>query len=235
MALSLKILIQVDISGGSLWFTDKTGQYDVDNNDTGWGAPNVELNQSALVWSLVRNTIDDGKVKVNPVGADIIYDDGAANNEEKTVEFAYANDGWYSLTFFRLPVSNNDNDIIGGGNVVEGDYYYSTQTQKVSQIVSGLPVEVEDFEDMVGNVDITQVTCEEMFYSRLAIKINDLYKNYRNIRNKKGGDYKEARNALAQVTDIREDIRGADYAFRSGLTTEAQDIIETAITRYDIK
>jgi hypothetical protein len=87
---------------------------------------------------------------------------------------------------------------------------------------------------MVGNVDITQVVCEEIFYSKLAIKANDLYKAYQVIRDKKGGDFKEARNALEMVTDLREDIRGADYAFRSGLTTQAQDIIETALTRYDI-
>ena len=87
---------------------------------------------------------------------------------------------------------------------------------------------------MVDDGTVVQVKCEEMFYSKLAIKTNDLYKVYRDIRDKKGGDYKEARNALAEVTDIREDIRGADYAFRSGLTMEGQDIIETAITRYDI-
>ena len=233
MALGLKILIQVDISGGSLWFTDKTGEYDLTTNDTGWGAPNKELSESALVWSVVRNAMA-GDEKVSPVSFDVFYDNIAGNTDETIVEFAYGLDGWYTITMFRLPVSNNNLDIIGGGTLVEGDYYYSTLTSVVSQLISGSPVVVTDFEAMVGDVDITQVTCEEIFYSKLAIKANDLYKVYQAIRDTKGGEYKESRNALLDVTDLREDIRGADYAFRSGLTTQAQDIIETALTRYDI-
>jgi hypothetical protein len=233
MALGLKILIQVDISGGSLWFTDKTGEYDVTTNDTGWGAATKELSESALVWSVVRNAMA-GDEKISPVSFDVSYDDGAGNADETIVEFAYGLDGWYTITMFRLPVSNNNSDIIGGGTLSEEDYYYDTQTGLVSQLISAAPVVVDDFEVMVGNVDVVQVTCEEIFYSKLAIKTNDLYKIYQAIRDTKGGDYKESRNALAEVTDIREDIRGADYAFRSGLTTQAQDIIETALTRYDI-
>lgn len=238
MALGLKVLLQLDISGGSIWITDKTGEYVVASNEGGWGVagtPNPDLAQSALVWSVVRNDLA-GKQKVQPVSFDTFHDNSALNIDETTVEFAYLNDGWYTMTMFRLPVSADGVNKLEGGTLVEGEYYLSTDTNNsgVKQIVSGSPEDVEDYEVMVDDITVVQIKCEEMFYSKLAIKSNDLYKEYRDIRDKKGGDYKDARNKLAEVTDIREDIRGADYAFRSGLTTEGQDIIETAITRYDI-
>lgn len=241
MALALKVLIQQDISGGSIWLTDKTGEYASPDNEGGWGAagtPNPDLGDSALVFSVVRNT-QAGKEKVSPVSSGVYFNDAALNTDEITFEFRYLMDGWHSISFFRLPVSADGVNTEEGGVLSDLDYYYDNApgNNEVRQLDAGETLGykvIDDYEEMIDNVDIVQITCEEMFYNKLAIKKNDLYKSYRDTRDKKGGQYKETRNYLEYVLDIHEDIRGADYAFRSGLMTEAQDIIETAVTRYKI-
>lgn len=239
MALGLKLLIQQDITGRSIWLTDKTGTYDVTTNPTGWGVENLaEQDQSALVFHVIRNA-EAGAEDVSAVSVDAYHNNLAADDDEATVEFNYLMDGWHTLTFFRLPVSDTGVNTIDTTPVAlsEGDYFYYTGGSNANQVhkkVGSNNVLVTDYSEMIGNGDIVQVTCEAIFYNKIAIKANDKYKEYRDERDKRGRDSKNAVKLLHDVLDLREDIRGADYAFRSGLTTQAQDIIETTIDEYDI-
>ena len=92
MALELKFLVQIDVSGDFLWVTDTTGAYSVDN-DTGWGAPNPEQNQSAVVSHVVRRAQDNENnsedVALVPVNADVIYDPSAANDKQNQIQYTF--------------------------------------------------------------------------------------------------------------------------------------------------
>ena len=237
MGLALKQIIQQDIAGGSIWVTGNTGEYDVDDNDSGWGTPNEELNESALVWSIVRNELA-GKVALSSVTADALHNAAWVNDDINTVEFVYGVDGWHSITFFRLPVSSDDVNLLDGGTLIDLQYYFHSGQNEVRRLDATVPITgysvITDYEPIKDDSNVIQLTCEDMYYNKVAIKANDLYKVYRDIRDTKGGECNEAKIALNAVLDIREDIRGADYAFRSGNTTEAQSIIETVIARYSI-
>jgi hypothetical protein len=66
MALQQSGLPQLSQDGKYAWYTDKTGEYNVDSNPGGWGTPNFNLNQSALLVFAYR--MSNPKAKLSPVG-----------------------------------------------------------------------------------------------------------------------------------------------------------------------
>ena len=230
MALKLTFQIQIDADGESLWITDKTGAYDATDNEGGWGTPNPELNETALA-VLVQRSDADGLINLSPVSTDVQYNSGASNTDETIFQLLLGRDGRHLAYMFALPVSNDGATIIVSGTpLAEGDYFYWTTNNAVYKIESGSPVVVEDYSEMIDNVNIVQTLCQELILPDLTRKKHELYREYKDPRSKRCND--DA--TFQQVMLLQQDIQGADYSFRSGLTTQSEEIIDTLLHEYEL-
>lgn len=235
MGLELKQLVQVDISGESLWSTDYTGEYNVDTNPTGWGPPNLELKYSALLVVAMR-----GDVQLEVVGDQIKYSSAAANDLKNQWQFVYPEkDGWIKLWLMRVWVSTDAIVDTSGDHLLEdGDYFYIPALGKVVEKVGSGDTayeEVTDLAELTESSDETNpyvIKCEDLFYNKIAAFKNDLYKDYQSARKK--SDCNDADELMGKMNDIMHSVQGADYAFRSGLMNQANDIIESILDTYQI-
>lgn len=224
MALTLKFKTQIDSAADNLFITDKTGEYDAEDNTGGWGSPNAELNQSAVLAQIIykRST---GDVSLEPVGTQIRFNSGASNTDEYQFQFTYQNDGYHQQYLMRLPASNDGDFTLEGLGIVDGDYFYLVPQTDVYQKVAGVNVLVEDYTVLIGNENIIQTLCEDLWLGVLSVRRSELYLQYREDRSS-GCDISSQFQELRALT---EDLIGSDYTFRSGLQTQAQDQVETLL------
>ena len=228
MPLSLTFKIQTDADGESLWITDQTGEYNDPDNITGWGTPNLELDETALA-VLVHRSDADGLVNLLPVSYDAFYNGSATNTDETTFQLFIGRDGRHLAYLFALPVSNNGTDIIVSGTTLnDGDYFYWNTNTAVYKIENSAPVQVTDYSEMVSNVNIVQSLCQDLILPDLTKKKHELYREYKDPRSKRCNDD----DTFQEVLMLQQDIQGADYSFRSGLTTQSEEIIDTLLNEY---
>ena len=176
MALKLNFLLQIDVSGDFLWITDDTGVYDV-NNETGWGAPNPEQNQSCIVAYLVRRAEDTttgetADTPLVPVNLNIVFDAAAVNEKVNQFQFTLVRDGHHLATLFRLAVSTDGVQDLELNTLIEGQFFYWSGPNAIYKIVSTVPVLVEDIGDMVDDPGTVQTTCEDVIMPALIGKKN---------------------------------------------------------------
>jgi hypothetical protein len=229
MALKLTFLIQIDVDGESVHITDKTGAFDATDNDTGWGTPNLELNQTAIA-VLVQRSDADGLVNLLPIGADAKFSATAINTDETTFQLALLQDGRHLAYEFALPASNDAITTLAGDTLVDGDYFYWTTINAVYKIESSVPVAVTDYSEMVGVSSVVQTLCQDLILPDLTRKKHDLYREYKDPRSTRCND--DA--TFQEVLMLQQDIQGADYSFRSGLTTQSEEIIDTLLNEYQL-
>ena len=234
MAIDLKQLVQVDISGDYLWQTDKTGAYDVDINPGGWGGANFSLNESALVAISKRLDVDN-----EYIGGQIKYSNSSLDTDETQFQVIYPEkDGWIRLWLLRVWVSNDGIvDVSGDHSLATDDYFFiPAQAGKLWKKTDAGYDELIDWNELLDSGDTSNpyiLMCEDIFYNKIAkYKNNILYKNYRKARLKDSAP--EQAEILAQMNAIMHSVQGADYAFRSGLPNEANDIIESILDDYNI-
>lgn len=238
MALTLKEVIRTNIYGREVWVTDKTGAYNASTNVGGWGAPNKELADSALLCIVKRQSGSDNAVVEKYLEAlegvpQITHNPGAINTDVNSFGFTYDTDGHYIASLFRLRVSTDSGATdLEGIVIADGDYFVMSNLLYVKESGSPVLVPVEDYPDLLEEDSITQVTCEVMFYNKLLIKDRDYYKEYKDKRDTSCEDAKEW---LHKYFDLRADIAGADYSFRSGLKIEAEDIIDSLLEQHAIQ
>lgn len=237
MALQLKQLVQVDISGKYLYSTNKSGAYNVDTNPTGFGGPNPSLATSALLAIAIRQVSNDVLSLVT--AHQIYYNASAQDDGEPQWQFNYpAKDGWIRSWLMRVWVS--DDGIIdksGDHAIVEGDFFYiPAQADKIwMKTGSGVDAieEITDFVDLIESEDAEnpyQVMCEDLFINLLAKKAAQLGRDKIDARKREDTrQYEELRDT---ITDIYQGIQSADYSFRGGLARQAQDLIESLSDEY---
>ena len=235
MALQLQGLPQISQDGTLLWITDKTGGYDPDNNAGGWGSPNYELDQSALLAFVYR--------KSNPkalLEAKVKYNASALNTEETAFSFTYIKDGVHDFNLIRLPVSSDDTNTIDTTPVAlsEGDYWYNSVSLEVKKKVSGV-ISVVDLTNS-SELDALLLTIStgeslligQLYYKDLAVKYNSKYLEKRKARREKN---KEQESRLREdMIDIILGEAGSSYQYSFGFDTSAQDTIETMLDDYNL-
>jgi hypothetical protein len=229
MALTLKLLTQIASDVKDLFITDKTGEYDASDNTGGWGAPNPELNQSALLAQVVYKA-STGDVSLEAVGSPIRYNPAASNTDESQFQFTYVNDGYHIHYLMRLPASNDGSFTLEGFGINEGDYFYFIPQSDVYVKQSGENVLVTDYTVLIGDSNISQSLCEDLWLGELTVERSSLYLQYREDRNS-GCDISSQFQELRALT---EDLIGADYTFRSGLQIQAQDQVETLLSENNL-
>jgi len=237
MSLQLRQLVQVDISGKYIWSTDKSGAYDPDTNTGGWGNPNPELSESALLVIAIRKA---SATALSFVSAhQIIYDSGATNADEFQWQMNYPSQhGHIQVWMMRIWVS--DDGIIdksGDHAIEEGDFFFIPANPDTVFMKTGSGVdaveEVTDLTDLINSEDETnpyQIICEDLFINLLAKKAARLMKEKILARQRENtSQFEDLRD---QITDITQGIQSADYAFRGGLTVEANAQIESLTDEY---
>jgi len=229
MGLVIKQLNQIDSTAQYLWVTDKTGEYDAASNDEGWGNPpdNPHLNQSCLLCYVELQT-SAGVQAASPVGAQFIFDSGAQNDKETVFQFFYLADGYYKTHLIRLMVTNDGVTSLGGISISEGDYYYMSGA--IYKKVSGENVLVTDYSEVAADENVVQTMCQLLWQGHLSLKRADDYLEY---RQKRKGPCNE-NTVFQELVMTREDIQGAEYAFKGGLVTEANRVVEDNSDRYNV-
>jgi hypothetical protein len=229
MALTLKQKVQIDQTALYLWITDKTGEYDAVDNDTGWGnlPDNPNLYQSCLL-CYVEYQATAGAEEASPVSAQFIYDPSALNSDEKIFQFNYLNDGHYKSWLIRLMVTTDGVTSVDGITISEGDYFYMSGV--IYQKLSGQNVEVTDYQPLTEDANLTKTMCNSFWSGKASKEHADKYQEY---KEKLVGPCNE-NTIFQEMVMLREDIGGAFYAFKSGLTVGAQKVAETNIDTYNL-
>ena len=227
MALELVISLQVDYSGESWWMVENSGAYDSQNNVGGWGTPNPEKVNSALVVYAERQS---NPIEVIGSPTSVIYYDAAADNtDEVTIQLTHAADGWVKLWVYQMPAY----DTVGasGAGLLEGQHFYNYENAQVEITTASGFDAVADYSTLSIDNTLTSIFAEELFTMQLREKARELYIEYTTARDECMDDVKEKFRAYLTLT---QDIQGLDYAFYGGLTTEAHDATETLLKKYDL-
>ena len=227
MALDLKQKIEDTRNATKIYVTDKTGAYNASTNAGGWGSPNPELNQYALV-SIGVMKHSEGDKDVVPVTSNVSFNENANNTYETVFTFTYLGDGVHEFYLFALPVSEDGVNTLDGHTLVEGEYFYMNGV--IYRIVSGTATVVEDYKAMIDDATVTQGKCDKLYVSKLKIKRNDLYLDYTEAR----GSFVADDPKFLKTLELSEDIRGVINTFLSGLLVDAENQIETLLDLYDV-
>lgn len=231
MPLSLKQLVRTNIYGTEVWSTDKTGAYNASTNTGGYGAPNPELDESALLLIMQRED-HTGKTVLVPITPQVVHNPNVENTEANAFGFTYLTDGHYISTLIRLRVSDDGGATdLAGAPIADGTYFAIGTTIYHREGGLNVLVEPEDYIDLIEDDSLTKSTCEVMFYNKLLIKARDYYKEFSAAREDARED---SESILFKMDELFADISGADYNFRSGLKTKAESIVKTLLEKHNI-
>lgn len=238
MALELKGLPQISQDGKSLWFTDSTGQYVVTDNEGGWGTPNVELADSALLSFVYR--MENPTKLLTPVGATIKFNVAANDDDIYSFQTEYYKDGYTQFHLVRLMVSLTDTESIDNIAVpfVIGDVWYNSNEFVVKTLNSDSEVVtldltlMDDLELIIASDSVTTLLCEQMFYKDLSIEKNNRYNQMREARRLE--DTGQVQRLRVDQMDILLGTSSAAYQFSYGLKNEAHDTIESLLDDFKI-
>lgn len=239
MALELKGLPQISQDGKSLWFTDKTGEWVDTDNEGGWGAPNVELADSALLSFVYR--MENPTKLLTPVGSTIKFNVAAENTDEYSFQTEYYRDGYTQFHSVRLMVSLTDTESIDSGGAVTfviGDVWYNSNDFLVKHKLSASETVtldltlMDDLELILASASVTTLLCEQMFYKDLSIEKNNRYNQMREARRLE--DTGQVQRLRVDQMDLLLGTSSAAYQFSYGLKNEAHDTIESLLDDFKI-
>lgn len=237
MTLILKGLPQVSQDGASFWFTDKTGEYAVTTNEGGWGAPNFELSQSALL--LFTYWKSNPKQLLTPIGGAVKFNGGATNADETAFQMEYLKDGVTEFNILRLMVTGDDANSIDSTPIVfaEGDVFYNQNDFLVKQIQSAVAVELDItdpdvLDTLLGNSSVVELLCHDVYFKDLAVEKNARYTRQVDARYK--NDTAQILRMRNDQTDITLGTSAAAYQFSYGLEIEAQKTIESLLDQFNL-
>lgn len=228
--LTLISKYQITSDVAKLFVTDITGQYATTTNETGWGPPNPEISKSAIA-VVVQRFLDGVASSFSPVGNYVVYDPTAVDTKQTLFEFNFLMDGHIKVTIFRLQVSLDGLTTVEGTNLVDGDYFYWSNSSLIWQMVGTVPVAV-DIVDLIGEATVVQSTCEALVFPKLIVERNTLYTEYMAERDSDCGDKTEA--LFQEILHFDADLAGAMYRFKTGAVLEAEDIVESLLKKYDL-
>ncbi len=227
MALSPSFKILIDVAADVIWVLDTTGVYSV-NNPGGWGDPNAERNEKALmIYAKRLDSVD----KVSEIITDqFVWDNGLSNSDVSEFQITLDKDGVYVITLLVLKVSTDGTNDLEGNVLTDGDYVLYNDILYLRVLGSLEQVAPDNYSDLIENADIPQFTCEDIVIPNILITYNKEYKKYRDKRNEGCEDINDDRDKLI---DLRLDIEGSEFAFRSNLKIQARKNIEALHNEYD--
>lgn len=230
--LTLKQTIQTTSQGSQVWITDATGPYSSPSNVGGWGAPNPNLNQTALV-GFIQLSTPDGLTPLVPISSAIAFNASDTNSTVRTIGFNYGGDGHEKAYLFAVPVSNDGVTTLAGHVLVANEYYCLSGNAVYKKAASGPDTLITDYSVLIGDMSIVQNLSHAIFFNQLTIK-NELqyYRQYRDART--ANDVETADYLRKVMDDLRIDLQGAFWQFSAGLYTQAEDIVAELVERHSI-
>jgi hypothetical protein len=230
MTLQLKQLMQVNPDGDRLYSTDKTGAYVASYNESGWGSPNQELSDTALLFIAMRIS-SKGNTYLTPVGTNYFYNPSANNTQENIAEFILKEDGHHRIYEFAIPISLDDITIDSTGDAIAIDQYYYYDGKLYQLTIEGKVEITEDlYDEMIADQDVVHDYTENVIYPNKMIALQDLYRKYRDARNCNRDDTDFVRR---QYENLRWDIESVYNLFWTGLTIEAANLLDSLNNKYD--
>jgi hypothetical protein len=130
----------------------------------------------------------------------------------------------------RLPVSSDAIVDLDGNTLVDGDYFYNSVLLDVYKMVGATPTLLESLSEMIDNDTIVQTLCQDIFQ---PLQAKDRAARYLKMVATRKTNCSEN----PEFQDLRghtEDLISNDYAFRSGLTIQAQDMVEQKLDELNI-
>lgn len=229
MALEVKIALQVDKTGDRFYVQDATGVYTA-NNIGGWGDPNQERDELALVVYANRIT-EEGTLDSVIITQQEEWAENLVNSDETEFQVAIDQDGVYNIYLFAIKVSTDAINDLESNVLEEGDIYLYNSSVYQIQDASAVELEPSDYpEKMVGNEDISQAYCQEIWFPNIAISSIKEYRKYMDARRENCEDFMDDFHAYMR---LEADIRGTERLFRFNLPIEARETLETLNNQYD--
>lgn len=230
MALEPKFKLLDDVAGDVIFVEDDTGVYEA-NNTGGWGDPNQERNELALLVYAERLT-DEGNVIAPLVTDQVVWNAGLANNDVSSFQITVPDtDGIFDIYMFAIKVSTDGINDLESNPLEDGDIvFYENQVQE--RVSGELVVLTEDqyLSKMNGNDDIPQFYCQEIVFPNAQIKYGIQYKEY--VQKIKEG----CENTDQEFADLSRyviDIYGMDLLHKSALPSQARGVLESLHNRYE--
>lgn len=222
MALNLKLELALDSDGDVIYITDKTAVYEAANNLGGWGAPNKELNQTAL--ALLVELVRDETTNPAFAGTDqYVYDNIAANTKETMWQIRRELDGRYKFWIFALRVSSDGTTYIDDASAIPNDDFYFYNNQLYQMIANVPTIHTGTLADLKDIVNYEQAYTEDFFQPGIQICLWTKYSEY--LASIPVSDC-NSEKLLDEFLTGFANFMGADYAYRCNLTSEAQSILE---------
>lgn len=212
MALELNMArTAIDKLGEKMYISDTTGDYHVDDNPGGYGAPNPERNSLALLsYARLVGTELDTAVTVDP------YDPLTVENFTLTCEA----DGYYE--FIVVAVQNVD-------PTVEGEYGYSAEnglTQLIDSVVTSVTVlDVYEDEAFLNDVSFKTVLLARISILRNTTNLSLIKLQISNEDDR--GHKRQISDKQREFDSIESRLTGANYHWCLDNYMEAQRIVET--------
>lgn len=238
MALALKQQIRTNSFGTEVWITDATLAYAASVNIGGWGAPNIPLNQAALLVYIYQNIPSaDGTTSspfsLPPLTSAISYNAGDANTVQRSIGFSYHTDGHYICTMMEFGVSTNGGtSTLDGHTLVTADYFYMTGDIYVKN-ADTTNTKITDYSLLPAIGSIVKVTGDVIFFNKLSLKDQlEYYRDYREARN--ANDVEAALDLRNKMDELEIDMAGANWVFAAGMFTQAENIVAELLEKNEI-
>lgn len=217
----IKIEDLEDVKGDRIWVTDKTGAYDASLNVGGYGAPNEERANLAILCYVRRIPLEGDNIKMEQYGPEIIYNNSLPNTEESEWQVKIDRDSWYKISLIAI--------INSSAGLSTGQFYYDTATSEIKRITTSGTEVITDYEELVDPDDSNipnQSTCEKFLWMSTKIKLNKLWRQYKDGLEDVDCD---AQAIFDRHTLTKENAISAHNQFWAGLQTESVKSIEELI------
>lgn len=239
MSLAVSQLVRTNTSGQEVWVTDYTREYAASVNVGGWGAPNLNLNQTALL-AVVYQTVPSAdnttttRVYLEPITSALAYDAGNSNDDQQSIGFGYHTDGHYTSVLMAIPVSSNGIATLGGHTLVTDDYFVmGLAVYKKESGGGNTLIPDENYSTLITIDSIIKNTEEKLFFNKLSIKKElEYYRQYRDARNL--NDSELANELRVKMDDLEIDLSGAMWQFAATMYTRAETIVAELLEKHEI-
>jgi hypothetical protein len=201
MALALKLKYAITTDKTKLVVADDTGIYNV-NNPGGWGAPNINRNETGLLCYVSYQPYDKPLINLsatNAISPIFLYDTNYINAEVSEFEFNYIADGWYRIALIAI---------------TEEEYANLTPA---------------DFESLINSEEYLNVFLEDIPMVNLITQKNCQSEKFFECLQCTTCKCDQIKEELVKIDAL---IQATDYRFHSAKQFEAQRMVETLTKQY---
>lgn len=226
MALEIKLKYSVNDSVTSITVEDITGAYSV-NNTTGWGSPNTERSNIALVLYSKYRPYEKDAINLSLTKASspiVLYDNLYLNTEQSTYSLNYHADGWHQFYLIAVPTSN--------GTPLENDIIYNTSLSQLQIYKSGsfVTLEAVDWDNLIDETKYELGFLEDLIFAKLIIQRNCQLEKYISCMECTSCKCEQIKEDYVRLDAL---IQASDYRFHSDKQSEAQRMIEKLTKEYN--